>query len=647
MKTILSRNRRLVSEAADATLVALALMLAFLLRFEFVLSANNQAMLAAALGLAMVAKLATFRAFGLRDLAWGHVGFEDLTRLAAANATASVVSGAAIWFAIGSAFPRSIYVIDLLMSLVLLAGARAAARMFFAWRGSESRPAANRRRILIYGAGQAGRTLVAEIRSHPHLAYLAVGFLDDDPAKAGLRLHGLRVLGGRSALAALVRRHRIDEVLVAIPGATGSQVGEILEACHAARVATRRIPRLAELIENKVLVDQIREVRLEDLLGRPAVILEERGIRAQLAGRTVLVTGAGGSIGSELCRQIARFRPGALVGLDIAETPLYSIDQEMRELHPYVDFRAEVANIGNRQRIHEVFAQYRPDVVYHAAAYKHVPLMEAQPFEAIDNNVFGTRNVVRAAAAAGTASFILVSSDKAVRPANIMGATKRLAELVCLAGNGPDAESGDTVPIDRPGLAGRTRFSAVRFGNVLGSNGSVIPLFQRQVASGGPVTVTHPEMRRYFMTIPEAAQLVLQAGAMGQCGEIFVLEMGEQVRIVDIARKLVLLSGLKPDEDIRIEFTGVRPGEKLSEELNSDDELTRRTEHSQIRIFSGPNVHAAELNRLLEGLRRAMELRDGAGVILCLKETIPDYNPSSFVLRRALRREARNAAASA
>ncbi|MEQ1884620.1 MAG: nucleoside-diphosphate sugar epimerase/dehydratase [Bryobacteraceae bacterium] len=639
MTAILRKYRRALSEAVDAALVAAAVSLAFLLRFEFVVPADARHMWLMGAAICVVAKLITFRFFGLRDLAWGHVGFEDLARLTFANLTASAVSGTAIFFTFAGTFPRSIYVLDLVLSMVLLSGARAIVRMLSHWRHRGLFASTTRKRILIYGAGRAGRTLVAELRTHPKLPYCAVGFLDDDPAKAGLRLQGLRVLGNRAGLPALVRRHRIDEVLVALPAATGAQIGEILEACHAARVATRRVPRLAELIENKVLVDQIREVHLEDLLGRPEVGHKESGIRAQIEGRTVLVTGAAGSIGSELCRQIARYRPAVMVGFDLAETPLYEIDQEMRESHPYVEFRPEIGSIGNRQRIDEVFAKYRPEVVYHAAAYKHVPMMEAQPFEAIENNIFGTRNVARAAAAAGAGSFILVSSDKAVRPANIMGATKRLAELVCLAANEASVQN-DT---GRPG--GHTRFSAVRFGNVLGSNGSVIPLFQRQIAAGGPVTVTHPEMRRYFMTIPEAARLVLDAGAMGHGGEIFVLEMGEQVRIVDIARKLVLLSGLRPDDDIRIEFTGVRPGEKLSEELNSCDEQMRSTEHSQINIFLSPSVPSAELHRALEGLRRAAELRDGAGIILCLKELIPDYNPSSFVLRRALHRDARGAEA--
>jgi FlaA1/EpsC-like NDP-sugar epimerase len=424
-------------------------------------------------------------------------------------------------------------------------------------------------------------------------------------------------LGGSKTLAEVARKYRVEEVLIALPNATGCEVTVILEQCRAAGIGAKRIPALAELMDHKVLVDQIRDVRLGDLLGRPPVRLDPALIRARLTGRVVMVTGAGGSIGSELCRQIARYAPRALVGFDNAETALYQIDQELREEFPDVPFYPEIGSIQNRRRLDEVFRDHRPASVYHAAAYKHVPMMEAHLFEAVENNVFGTRNVVRAATASGVEDFVLVSSDKAVRSTNVMGATKRLAELICLAAG--------------------SNFCAVRFGNVLGSNGSVIPLFKRQIAAGGPVTVTHPEIRRFFMTIPEAAELVLQAAAMGEGGEIFVLDMGEPVRIQDLARNLILLSGLKPDVDIRIEFSGIRPGEKLYEELNGIEEDTVPTRHAKIRIFTGPGAAGETVSRCLEELRRSTESRDTAGVVLSLKELAPDYNPSSFLLRRAFK----------
>ncbi len=459
--------------------------------------------------------------------------------------------------------------------------------------------------------------------SIPSWAMHVAGFLDDNPLKRDLRMRGVRVWGGRAVLAEVVRRERISEILLALPGAPGTEIAAILGECRSAAVATRRIPPLAELIDNRVLVGQIREVQVEDLLGRPAVQLDESGIRAGLAGKVVLVTGAGGSIGSELCRQIARYQPAAIVGLDQSETALYHIDQEMRERFPRAVFYAEVGSVQNGRRLDEMFRGHRPHAVYHAAAYKHVPLMESHVFEAVENNIFGTHEVARAARAAGVKTVVLVSSDKAVRPVSIMGATKRMAELVCLAASEEEK---------------RTRFLAVRFGNVLGSNGSVIPRFRRQIAAGGPVTVTHPDMRRYFMTIAEAAQLVLQAAALGTGGEVFVLDMGEPVRILDLARKMILLSGLKPDADIRIEFSGIRPGEKLCEELSAYEEDTLPTRHAQIRVFSGSGVAREVLSRCLEDLRDAVAARDAEGAVPLFART--DSGVRSEHLRSSARRRA-------
>jgi FlaA1/EpsC-like NDP-sugar epimerase len=612
MKAMLLKHRRLASELAQMVLAACALAAAFLLRFEFTLEPIYKTMLMHSLPLLLAVKFSVFRAFGLRDLTWRYLGFQDLVRIALANAAASAVATVVLRVATGSSFPRSIHILDLLLSLTVMVAARVLARLIVEQPAPSADP---RRRILIYGAGKAGVTVLSEIRANSQLNYEVVGFLDDDPGKRNLRLNGARVLGGIGTLEEVARKQRVQEVLIALPNATGSQIAAILERCRTAPVAAKRIPALAELMNHKVLVDQIRDVRLEDLLGRAPVRLDSEMIRARLSGRVVLVTGAGGSIGSELCRQIARYGPRALIGFDSAETALYQIDQELREQFPDLAFYPEIGSIQNRRRLDEVFRDHRPSSVYHAAAYKHVPMMEAHLFEAVENNVFGTRNVVRAAS--GVEDFVLVSSDKAVRSTSVMGATKRLAELISSTG-GP-------------------RFRAVRFGNVLGSNGSVIPLFKRQIASGGPVTVTHPEIRRFFMTIPEAAGLVLQAAAMGHGGEIFVLDMGEPVRIQDLARNLILLSGLKPDIDIRIEFSGIRPGEKLYEEVSGLEENTVPTSHSQIRVFTGRGASPDTISRCLEELRRATEARDAAAVVLSLKELAPDYNPSSFLLRRAFK----------
>ena len=626
---VLRRNRRLIVDLIHLALVAVAFAASFLLRFEFSLQPPYTRMLAVSLPLAAAAKLGVFRAFGLRDLAWRYLGFSDLLRIAASNLAASGVAALLLRAVIGTAFPRSIYVIDLLAASALLASAHAAAKAF-----ADSRHAGaattQRRRVAIYGAGQAGALLLGEIRANPQLGFEAAGFFDDDPLKRNLRVHGVRVLGGLEAVPAAVRKRGIETVLIALPQATGGQITAILEQCRQAHVPAKRVPALEDLSgTGEVLARQIRDIRIEDLLGRRVVELEAPEIRARLRGRVALVTGAGGSIGAELCRQIARHQPAAIIAFDHSEAALYEIDREMRARFPSLDFHPEIGSIRDPRRLEEVFRERSPDSVYHAAAYKHVPLMESQVLEALENNVFGTRKVAEAAAEFGAGDFVLISSDKAVLPANVMGATKRLAEMVVQSMAGAPSLTTST-------SGHRTRFMAVRFGNVLGSSGSVIPAFRQQIAAGGPITVTHPEMRRYFMTVPEAAQLVLEAAAMGRGGEIFALEMGEPVRILDLARKMILLSGLQPGQDIRIEFSGIRPGEKLYEEISAYQEDTLPTPHSQIRIFSGLPPPAGELARSLESLRLATSEGDAGGVLLCLQDLVPGYTPSDFVLRRVL-----------
>jgi FlaA1/EpsC-like NDP-sugar epimerase len=479
---------------------------------------------------------------------------------------------------------------------------------------------AEEKRTLIYGAGDAGITLLREIRNNPRLAYRICGFLDDRRDKKGALIGNIVVLGGGDEVKSLVAKHNIAMILIAIPSATGVEMTRILELCHTAGVEYKTVPGLGEVVEECGLVGQIREVAVEDLLGRNPVRLEVSQIRDALEGKVVLVTGAAGSIGSELCRQIARFNPAGIVGFEIAESPLFEIDREMRRTFPAVRFYPEIGSIQNRARLDDVLSQYKPAVVYHAAAYKHVPLMEANVFEAVENNVFGTYNLAEASAKHGVEDFVLISSDKAVRPSNVMGATKRIAELILQALQN-----------------GRTQYVAVRFGNVLGSNGSVIPIFKKQIASGGPITVTHPEMRRFFMTIPEACQLVLQASALGEGGQICVLDMGQPIKIVDLARNLILLSGLKPDENIRIEFTGMRPGEKLYEELSTLLENTVASDHKNIRIFVGNGVPEYGLDQWIDSLRDICEARDLGRLTLALKDLVQDYSPSADLLRRIVR----------
>jgi FlaA1/EpsC-like NDP-sugar epimerase len=618
VKRVLLEYRRWLADALHLAVIAAALWASFLLHFEFTLEPAYWHLFMVSLPLVVLVKLAVFRGFALRDQAWRYVGFADHVRIVAANLAASTGATIVLRLFVGTGFPRSIHVIDFLACLFLMGIARGLVRLGFEIRRHSGQP---RRGILIYGAGSMGVRVLGEIRANPRMGMRVAGFIDDDARKRGLRIHGVKVLGCGEELSRLAREHHAQEVLIAIAEASGPAITSILEGCRAAKVAPRRVPSPAEQSGRRVLVEQIREVRLEDLLGRAPVRLEEDRIRARLAGRVVLVTGAGGSIGAELCRQIARFGAAAVVGLDQAETALYEIEHEMREQFPEVAFYAEVGSIRSRTRLNELFAQYWPESVYHAAAYKHVPMMEAHLFEAVENNVLGTRHLAEAAVGHGVEDFVLISSDKAVRPASVMGATKRLAEMVCLAAG---RDSG-------------TEFMAVRFGNVLGSNGSVIPRFQRQIAAGGPVTVTHPEMRRFFMTIPEAAQLVLQAAAIGTGGEIFVLEMGEPLRIVELARKLVLLSGLTPDIDVCIQFSGIRPGEKLFEELRGEGEETASTRHPQVRVYSAASQDfiAPRITRGIEELRRSVERRDATAILGCFEELIPHYQPSTLLLSRA------------
>jgi FlaA1/EpsC-like NDP-sugar epimerase len=609
--------RRILIWATQTGVFAASAAAAFLLRFDFSVPPHYLGYLPYALAIWIPVKFVVFFAAKLDRGFWRYVSAIDLIRISTANLVASIISYFLIRLIAPPGFPRSLYALDLMVCLFGTCGlrllARASSRLSSQYRSNGEL----QKRALIYGAGDAGISLLKEIRNNARLSYRVCGFIDDDPAKIGLRIAGIAVLGTGSTINVIAARHRTEIVLIAIPSASGAQMTRILEQCHAAGLEFKTVPGLDEVIEGRGLAGQIREVAVEDLLGRTPVLLEEHSIRSTLEGKVVLVTGAAGSIGSELCRQIAQFHPAGIVGFEIAESGLFEIDRDMRQAFPYIPFYPEIGNIKDIDRLDDVFQRYRPAVVCHAAAYKHVPLMETHVFEAIENNVFGTYNVAVAAAANGAEDFLLISSDKAVRPTNVMGATKRIAELTLL------------------GLQnGCTKYVAVRFGNVLGSNGSVIPIFKKQIAAGGPVTVTHPQMRRFFMTIPEACQLVLQALAIGKGGQICVLDMGQPMKIVDLAKHLILLSGLRPEEDIKIEFTGIRPGEKLSEELSTLLEDTVPSKHDKIRIFVGNGLPEEDMRSWLEILREICEARDMSRLVITLKELVPDYSPSVHLLRR-------------
>jgi FlaA1/EpsC-like NDP-sugar epimerase len=599
---------------------ALSVFAAFLLRFDFSVPREQYHHLATALMVLVVVKVIVFRIAKLDRGLWRYVSVIDLVRVGVGNLIASSIACAVILAISSPGFPRSLYAIDFLLCLLATGGLRFTVRLIQEATSRTLIREANVRNALIYGAGESGTVLLREIRNNPKLPYKVVGFVDDEREKHDLRVAGIKVLGNGNDLKFLVKRYGIEIILIAIPSASGVEMTRILQMCHTAGIECKTVPGLGEIIENHGLAGQIREVAVEDLLGRNPIRLEENQIRASIKGKVILVTGAAGSIGSEICRQIAQFEPAGIVGFDNAESPLFDIDQEMRQAFPTISFYAEIGSIQNRARLDEVFRLYQPVVVYHAAAYKHVPLMESHVFEAIENNVLGTYNVAVAAAEHGVEDMVMISSDKAVRPTNVMGATKRVAELILLALQN-----------------GRTKYVAVRFGNVLGSNGSVIPIFKKQIASGGPVTVTHPDMRRFFMTIPEACQLVLQASAIGEGGQICVLDMGHPVKIVDLARNLILLSGLKPDKDIKIEFSGMRPGEKLYEELSTLLEDTIPTEHEKIRVFVGNGMPEDDMVTWLDELRRICEVRDAGRLVVALKEIVQDYSPSTDLLKRVIK----------
>ncbi|MCE5184898.1 MAG: polysaccharide biosynthesis protein [Planctomycetaceae bacterium] len=502
---------------------------------------------------------------------------------------------------------EAVIMLDMFTTIMVLSALRMLVRLYHEEFFSESR--SNARRLLIVGAGNAGEALLREMLRRKDANFEVVGFIDDDPAKQQMSIHGITVLGMVDQLPDLCQKHSIDEIAIAIPSATRKQLRRVVQVCQGTKLRFSTIPSLTDIAAGKLKVSQMRDVDINDLLGREVVHLDLEQIAAFLTGKVILVTGAGGSIGSEMCRQVCAFKPKLLLLVEQAENPLFFIENELRKNHPQVSMEAVICDITDKVRVEQVFGKFRPDVVIHAAAHKHVPLMESNPGEAIKNNVIGTRTIADAADAFGVGHFVMISTDKAVNPTSIMGSTKRIAEMYI-----QDLNSTSS-----------THFVTVRFGNVLGSNGSVVPIFKQQIADGGPVTVTHPEMTRYFMTIPEASQLVLQAAAMGQGGEVFLLDMGEPVKIVDLARELITLSGFRPGEDIEIEFSGLRPGEKLFEELSIVGEDKIPTKHPKIAIWKTLAKDRAALHAGIERLIAIVPTQDRSAIVKGIKEIVPTF----------------------
>jgi len=599
---------RVLIFAHDVAAAGLAWTAAFWLRFNFDIPADYQELMLGRLPWVLVIHAAVFLVLGLYRGLWRYASLPDLQRILLAVGIAALAVPAALAFLrIGVPVPRTVYVLTPLLLAAVMGGNRLAYR---AWKEGRLLPLVIKPHatpVLVIGAGNAAAGLLKDLAASPQ--WRVIGLLDDDPGKHGGELMGVKVHGGIERVGEVAGRLGVTQTVIAMPSATHQQRKRVVDLCKGAGLSVMTVPAMADIVAGKVSISALRAIELDDLLGRDPVQLDEAGMHAFLDGKTVLVTGAGGSIGSELCRQIARFAPERIVLFDSSEFALYSIEQEFRDRRAAHGVVAVIGDAKDGRRVQEVFARYRPAVVFHAAAYKHVPLMEEEnAFPAVENNVLSTVTVARAAQAAGAEKFVLVSTDKAVNPANVMGASKRLAEIVC-----------QTL---QPG--GGTQFVIVRFGNVLGSTGSVVPRFREQIARGGPVTVTHPDIKRYFMSIPEAAQLVLQAAMMGKEGEIFVLDMGEPVKITDLARELIRLSGFS-ENDIRIEYTGLRPGEKLYEEPLADAEKTLPTPHPKLRVA---RVRAPENGRLLEQvlgwLSGANDSSPGA-VRAQLRAWVPEY----------------------
>jgi FlaA1/EpsC-like NDP-sugar epimerase len=605
-------------------LFAFSVAIAFLIQFAFSIPAEGRSLIASALLLVVLVKPPVFYISGLDRNLRMFAEIRDLVHLFLANLAASALVSVAAMIYFGRAVPPTVWVIDFLLCSLGTVLVRYSARIFH--ETMSERGAQKRKGILIYGAGQAGATLLREIRSNHALGYSVVGFLDDDSAKRGAMIMQVPVLGSGRMAASIVarlnrRRNRVEEIVIAMPSATGREKREALANCQASGVPCKTVPGLGELLSRQVLVEQIRDVSVTDLLGRPPVQLEEDPIRAHIAGQSILVTGAAGSIGSELCRQLARFRPARMIALDQAESDLFRIEGELRESHPELEVVAALADIRDPNRLAEVLDQFSVDAVFHAAAYKHVPMMECHVCEAVQNNIFGTWNLIHAVHQRRIPNFLMISSDKAVNPTSVMGVTKRVCELIVSAA--PGAREGRF-----------TKCVSVRFGNVLGSNGSVVPIFQSQIAAGGPVCVTHPEIQRYFMTTPEAVSLVLQASSMGTGSELFVLDMGEPIRILDLAMNMIRLAGLVPHRDIDIRFTGLRPGEKLFEEINTADERTLPTYHHKIKIFQQIPPDWNAMTAWMAQLRTLLAKRRPAALVKHIHELVPEYCPSERWLDR-------------
>ncbi|RZB38085.1 MAG: hypothetical protein SRB2_00431 [Desulfobacteraceae bacterium Eth-SRB2] len=625
--TLLYRNFFLIL-AMDLFFLASAFYFAYLIRFDFIIPQQFSISLYQLLPLFLITKIVIFYFFDLYRGMWRYTSISDLFNIIKASSLSTLLMVGFILFSTRfHGFSRSVFVIDWCLTILFVSGIRLCIRIYFEhfcddnpgsipiWKtlSTFKRKYGDCKRLLIIGAGNCGEKIYREIHDNARLQYRVVGFLDDDSDKLGKKIHGVPVLGQIKDIRKVINKTKADEVLIAISSTIPQKMRNIVAECEQSGVTFKTIPSMGELINGDVTVNGIREVAYSDLLGREVIRLDEEKIGVYLQGQCVLVTGAGGSIGSELCRQICRFRPKCLLLIDRAEGPLYEIELELKQNFRNIKIITLLLDVQDKKQLEKAFEAYGSQTVFHAAAYKHVPLLELQPWEAVTNNIQGTLNIIEAAKKFNVERFVFVSTDKAVKPTSIMGASKRVAEMLIQNQNGC-------------GLS-HTQFIIVRFGNVVGSVGSVVPLFKKQIQKGGPVTVTHPEVTRYFMTIPEACQLILQACSMGIGSEIFLLEMGTSIKIDDMARDLIRLSGFEPDVDINIEYIGLRPGEKLYEELIIEGEGVVPTNHEKIMVLKGKDCNLPILNGKIDDLIQISMTQDAKKIKAKLKEIVPEYRP--------------------
>lgn len=615
MISFIQKNRKLFFLIGDIILITLAVSLAFFLRFEGKIPTVHIPNLQGLIVLALIFCLPIFYFFKLYSFSWAYVSTQELVSLSKATALSFLLSGAALLifrdFPQFSGFPRSALFISYFLIFLFCGGLRFSKRIYL--QSFQKGLKEEKARTLIVGAGDAGEQILRSIQASGNSSYLPVGFVDDNPAKRGVIIHGLKVLGKINEIPKIVKEYQIEEMIIALPSAGSKAIRGAVEMGRKAGLKKIKIvPSLSAIMNGEITLGALREVQMEDLLGRETVSLDTKSLEGFLQNKTVLITGAAGSIGSELCRQIAKFNPSLLIILDQDETGIFNISEELEDRFPRLNISPLVADIQDEEKIEQIFNKFKPNIIFHAAAYKHVPLMEVHPDEAVKNNVFGTEIVAKAAIRQGVEKFIFVSTDKSVNPTSIMGATKRVGEMICQSLNQKNV----------------TKFISVRFGNVLDSRGSVIPIFREQIKKGGPVEVTHPEMKRYFMVTSEACLLVMQAGAMGQGGEVFVLDMGEPIKILDLAKEMIRLSGFEPDKDIPIVFTGVRPGEKLFEEILTAEEGTLATQNQKIFMAKLSEADEEKLNQGLESLREAVKKANRKEIVNILKQLIPSYQPN-------------------